>query len=213
MAGAGACPLSMVINAKFQRTKLQKNYQLFNSYTTNYQYPVSGTNTIFLQPLNNGTPAPININLTHLGALSYTWVVNSSSGNVSFYSSGSFGQIVVYNGGGIQVTCTVATACGTTSVRFVAVRSSGGGYYMTTSPNPASNELNIEVADSTATEAIDLPQNYQMRLYNPQNFEVMHRTSNKRNLKLNTSAIEEGIYYLEIIYREAVIRRRVVIRR
>ncbi|MDX2306406.1 MAG: hypothetical protein NW226_26590 [Microscillaceae bacterium] len=97
-------------------------------------------------PAIQGTPAPIYMNLSHLGGLSYTWVINSRIGNAPFYSSGSYGQIEVYNGACINVTCTVATACGNTSVNFVAYRSNGsGGYYMSVYPNSASEELTLTV--------------------------------------------------------------------
>jgi hypothetical protein len=91
------------------------------------------------------------------------------------------------------------------------------------SPNPASEELTVEVADSTDTAnntagrgvniSTGLSENYQITLYNAQGMAVQRFSNNQRKLKLNVSTIEEGIYYLEVIYKDAVIRRRVVIRR
>lgn len=91
------------------------------------------------------------------------------------------------------------------------------------SPNPSSTEINIEVSDSTTlyhntagrgvAVTNDLPENYHIILYNYQGLEVIHAEDNQTKLKLNVVDLAEGIYYLEIIYKEAVIRRRVVIRR
>jgi hypothetical protein len=90
------------------------------------------------------------------------------------------------------------------------------------SPNPASEELTVEISDSTTTSntagrginlSDDLPESYQATLYNSQGMAIQQISDNQRNLKLNVSTIEEGIYYLEIIYKEAVTRRRVVIKR
>jgi hypothetical protein len=97
------------------------------------------------------------------------------------------------------------------------------GFYLMASPNPASEELTVEVADSTNTAnntagrsvniSTDLPENYQITLYNAQGMAIQKLSDSQRKLKLNVSTVEEGIYYLEVIYREAVIRKRVVIRR
>lgn len=157
----------------------------------------------------------IYINLNHPldPNTTYTWqITGQSSSGASASFSGKTATIYLSPGKYLNCTCTVTRPCGSTSASFSCYNYAWGGFSMATSPNPATDELNVEVLDSANT-AEALSEAYQVRLYNPQNVLLRQVSTQQRHSKLNVSAIEEGIYYLEIIYKEAVMRRRVVIRR
>jgi hypothetical protein len=157
-------------------------------------------------------------------ASSVEWFISRGS----IISQNGAGVYVRFNGAGTYTIGVRACGCGcsayfTRTFTLTVSSSCGGGFSLLASPNPASEELTVEVADSTNTAnntagrsvniCTDLPENYQITLYNAQGMAIQKLSDSQRKLKLNVSTVEEGIYYLEVIYREAVIRKRVVIRR
>jgi hypothetical protein len=185
--------------------------------TINYQYNVAPNNYITNLRPHNGPPPPMYINLSHIGALTYTWTINSRIGDAFLYASGAYAQFELYNGSSINFTCTVSTACGNTSVNFVAFRPSGsGGYYsVLASPNPSSEELSVEAVAENETQILSQTElnniNDNVKLINSFQNPVWQGKLKNGKIKFSTSNLPDGLYYL-LIEREKPIVKQILIR-
>lgn len=86
--------------------------------------------------------------------------------------------------------------------------------YMTSYPNPSSTTMTVSVTDSLSkgNEGF-LPQPYQLSLFNHFGNTVYSVQSDLRTIQLPVGSLPPGIYYLNVFYKEAVLRKQVVIER
>lgn len=82
-----------------------------------------------------------------------------------------------------------------------------------TFPNPAASTMTVQVTDSLSTsnsEILDQP--YQLTLYNNFSRTVYSAQSSKKNIHIPLEGIPDGIYYLNVLYKGATLRKHVVVK-
>ncbi|MBS1559059.1 MAG: T9SS type A sorting domain-containing protein [Bacteroidetes bacterium] len=149
------------------------------------------------------------------GASTYSWV----SGNSSILEvSGGYTSVnlLAEAAGTTYFTVTTANACGTSNKRYIASVStcSGGGGQMSVAvfPNPASFSLTVNVVDSTQNAfAQTLPQPYQIMLFNRSGQRVFSMQTSNATASIPLSGLPADIYYLDVVYKEAVKQKQIII--
>jgi hypothetical protein len=117
--------------------------------------------------------------------------------------------------GGVNVT--VSNGCGSSASSGITVYPSGScsqsamtySYY----PNPASTELIVQVSDSTSTDTTPTLETYQLKLYNNFSQPVYSTRSSNKEVKIPLEGIPNGVYYLHLYYKDAVLRKQIVIKK
>lgn len=149
------------------------------------------------------------------------WQWTKISGNFNLQSSNNSGTII-----GFQPTTGLievkyySSACNEWSVAallYVNISSScGGGFeFFSVYPNPASSELNIDMAESAFAEKNGtIEGTYQVELISQSSLKKVYSTeSSARNLKIPLNKFEEGAYFINILYKEAIIKKQIIIKR
>jgi len=150
------------------------------------------------------------------GASSYSWVSNNLS-MLEASGSSTYVNLQAIASGTCTFSVTVSNTCATTGKSyFTSIQdcSGGGGMYMTSYPNPSSTTMTVSVTDSLSkgNEGF-LPQPYQLSLFNHFGNTVYSVQSDLRTIQLPVGSLPPGIYYLNVFYKEAVLRKQVVIER
>jgi hypothetical protein len=86
---------------------------------------------------------------------------------------------------------------------------------LSVSPNPASTTLTVQVADSLSTNAqsVTLDQPYQLSISDRFSRKVFSTQSNEKLLEIPLHNLPPDIYYLNLIYKDAVVQKQIVIKR
>lgn len=86
------------------------------------------------------------------------------------------------------------------------------GMAVSTFPNPAASTLTVQVTDSLASTNDALPL-YQLSLVDRNGMQIFSTQSDKSSVEISIGHLPQGIYYIRLIYGEAVLQRRVIIAR
>tara|TARA_B100000965_G_scaffold390541_1_gene397679 strand:+ start:4531 stop:6627 length:2097 start_codon:yes stop_codon:yes gene_type:complete len=144
------------------------------------------------------------------------WQWTKISGNFNLQSSNNSGTII-----GFQPTTGLievkyySSACNEWSVAallYVNISSScGGGFELfSVYPNPASSELTIDITESDGA----LDDSYQVELVSQSSLKkVYSKKSYDKKLRIPLDNFKEGVYFINILYKEAVIRKQIIIKR
>ena len=83
------------------------------------------------------------------------------------------------------------------------------------SPNPVSSTLTVQVSDSLSTNnsAATLDQPYELHLMDRFSRKVFSAQSNEKKLEIPVGSLAPDIYYLNLIYGDAVLKKQIVIKR
>jgi hypothetical protein len=114
--------------------------------------------------------------------------------------------------GTYDISVKPKNACGTDGVSFAQFKviksgdpCSGVGPMMTLYPNPAENYFYI------AFEGQDEVEQYEIILLNHFGIEVFSKLSKLAKERINTSKLPKGFYYLNVIHKEGILRKQIII--
>lgn len=148
------------------------------------------------------------------GASTYTWVSNNPS-MLEVSGSGNYVNLLADAAGTCTFSVTTANACGSTSKNYIASLTdcSGGGQMSVTAyPNPSSSTMTVSVTDSVATSnSVVLPQPYQLNLYDRFGASTYSVQSDQHTLQIPVGSLPQGVYYINVLYKDAVLRRQVFV--
>ncbi|WHZ06750.1 MAG: Zinc metalloproteinase precursor / aureolysin [Cytophagales bacterium] len=166
-------------------------------------------------PFCVGATVIANVN-TVGGASTYAW----ASGNPSILEvsgSGTYVNLLADAAGTTYFTLTTSNACGSINKKYIAAISNcsgGGGQMMSVAvfPNPASTSLTVNVVDSTQSIAsVTLPQPCQIMLFNKSGQRVYSTQSSNCTVSVPLLGLPSDLYYLNVVYREAVRQKQILI--
>jgi len=174
--------------------------------SSNYQYVTITANII------EGTPQ-----------VNYRWYKEESNGSLTYISSGN--QLRLYPippCSAVYFRLEVSTPCGLLYVRPYGYNTScpsGGMTAMqsfTAFPNPTNNELMVtEVEEqenaSSSTGRAETLHNYEVYLIDQKGEKLISVKSRNKEVKLNTSNIPNGIYFLHIIKGNKIEKKQIII--
>jgi len=175
------------------------NYGIFN--------PLYNNNSPIWLPANK--IFGVDVFITSSGIQLPTWTKASNSYPFSWGTTGTFltfsgtsGTTAYSQRNGI-FELTANTGCGVTTTTFTwPVVVQGGSFGLTTSPNPATDNLIVSIESETVTtKASGKTANIILTLYNLTSTEVVKRWSFKNNqtkFNLNVSGIKKGLYILKV---------------
>jgi hypothetical protein len=155
------------------------------------------------------------------GASDYEWVVLTNNATVVNSEGSPVGYIQMPSTVGqiVRVEFRAINACGynTRTFDFYTV-SMMDGYYcpsgaalIAVSPNPASDELNLEMSDNPDNQALSNNFETEVKLINAYG-ELVHTQKTKlKKLKIDTRAFRKGLYYLQVIHPKGIETKRIVI--
>lgn len=151
------------------------------------------------------------INLANHGiATTYTWTINSQSGNVNTYFSGTQASLNLVNGGSsVTVTCTVQDQCSgiTRSMTFNCYNYSSSSFAVY--PNPSNTNITVAVVkpDSNSSRTsnefseteinLDVP-DIETKIVDKNGIIVIDGKLVNGKVIFNTQNIVDGIYFLHI---------------
>lgn len=176
-------------------------------------YPVSG-------PSSGCAGQTVYYNTVNLaGATNYSWFWPSDwtymSGQGTPYLSLTAGT----SSGAVGVR--VANACdagGSPATRFTSINSCG--YNFSVYPNPAEDELTVSMVeiDSVgnsvqATSAKNENSEYEVVLFDSKREKVFQLSTKEYTIKIPVKSLPPGLYYLNIVSKEATIQRQILIER
>ncbi len=155
------------------------------------------------------------------GASDYEWVVLTNNATVVNSEGSPIGYIQMPSTVGqiVRVEFRAINACGynTRTFDFYTV-SMMDGYYcpsgaalIAVSPNPTSDELNLEITESTDNQAISSNTDYEIKLFNAYGESVYNQKTKLKKLKIDTRAFRKGIYFLRITHSQGIETKRIVI--
>lgn len=150
------------------------------------------------------------------GAISYEWYLNGQFQQVSSYNH----EFTVYACGDYTTSVRAQTsACGWTaqSTAYFSVVCPGG---FSLYPNPADKELTIEYVsedDGASLPSVSMDtgleqKSFSIVLYNPEQEKVAAATADNGKINLDTSRLPAGKYVLHIYYKDAILRRQVIVK-
>lgn len=145
----------------------------------------------------------------------YNWTVSSS--------------LTIVNGGGTSNnTITVSLNSGQTSGDiFVRARNSCGaslqqaqirvnraqGFNFMVYPNPVAEDLHVEVIGNDSLDLKEKTIDYQIQLFDENGNEFVSKKAKGQKDKISVRNLKDGIYYVHILYKEGIIRKKIVIRK
>ncbi len=154
-------------------------------------------------------------------ATSFRWLLPSG---FSFYSGSTTSSPFITTSataGSYTLFCAAVNSCGQSWTHSLGITiSTGGGccpaaaVRLSAFPNPASSTMTVTVADSLATgESGALDQPYRLALVDRMGSVAFSTRSDQCTLQIPVNNLPMGIYYLNLVYKEAVVRRQVIISR
>jgi N-acetylneuraminic acid mutarotase len=210
-SGSGTITASMVIECR--TVQFQKSVWSGTPHITNQK--VDGNNYYPNYPICNGshylTVTPVGGN-----ASTATWTVPSG---ITYYVGTNLLNFVYqpYNPSSIAITTRSTNSCGQgANYAFYLTRKTWGcgSYLLSYSPNPADEDLTVEVlAEQATSEEIELPEIEEVTLVNDRG--TILKISADRALRhiLDVRDIPKGEYYLHIRVAGEVVKERVRIKK
>jgi len=166
-------------------------------------------------PFCVGATVIANINTVN-GATGYSWV--SGNPNILEVSGGgTYVNLLADAAGTTYFTLTTSNTCGSINKNYVAAISScsgGGGQMMAVAvyPNPAASSLTVSVVDSTQSlTAATLPQPCQIILFNKAGQKMYSTQSSNSSTSVPLSGLPADVYYVNVVYKQAVRQKQIVI--
>jgi len=190
----------------------------------------SASNSAGLSVSGSATPIPTGLyNYRLLGLLpaeegpfTYSWRIPSGNGWSFFTQNLNTTSVDVWVGtteGSVEVYWS--NACGLTGTYlWVTPSGSGGGGggggpgplpEIVISPNPSTTTVNVKVAESLNHHPLN--QHYQLFLADKFGRKVFSVQSDEKNFDIPVSHLPEDIYYLNLIYKDVMVRKQIVIKR
>jgi len=208
-----------------------------NSYYMQHNvWAGSANNSAGLTVSGSATPAPgglYNYRLLGLlpaeeGPFTYTWRIPSGNGWSFFSQNLNTTSVDVWVGtteGSVEAYWS--NGCGQTGTYlWVTTYHSGGGGggggpgplpgpgpqpEIVISPNPSTTTVTIKATESLNRSALDQP--YQLFLADKYGRKVFSVQSDEKNFDIPVSHLPEDIYYLNLIYKDVMVRKQIVIKR
>jgi hypothetical protein len=172
-------------------------------YTVNFI--TSGTTTV-VSVDSEGSSAPFNWQL-----LPESSVVNWGS----YYPDNSVIGFDIISGNQASFSVSTTNACGNTVSKQYYFVVSGGGYYMSISPNPSTFETTISI-ESTSVETASLDaatEEWDLEVYDQSQTLKAKKTKLKgKETDLNTSNWKEGVYVVRAKYKGEVLTEKLVVK-
>jgi len=196
-----------------------------------------GTAPSVTQSVMVGSPSPtfININASSCpeyyfdasavpNATSYFWQWSKDPSGIirtKTTPSSSSGKITLFDGSGnYRIGVKATSACGTSDFTVQTFVMScggtlGGKAVVATFPNPTSSTLTIQVTDSlsTNTQSNALDQPYELQIMDRYSRKVFSAKSSDKAFQISTDGLPDGIYYLNLFYKDALLQKQIIIRR
>ncbi len=152
-------------------------------------------------------------------ATSFRWLLPPG---FSFYSGSTTSSPFITTSataGSYTLFCAAVNSCGQSWTHSLGITiSTGGGccpaaaVRLSAFPNPASSTLTVTVADSLATgESQTLDQPYRLALVDRLGTPVFSAQPSEHSVQVPVSQLPAGVYYLNVVYKEAVLQRQVFI--
>ncbi len=127
-----------------------------------------------------------NVSNTHIEAVSTGW------GNFKVKSRNTCGYSA-YGGGSVNVS-----------------RGGGGGQMFSVMPNPSSSYIDIELPFK---EEQGKGEKVEVSIFNDKSAPVYSKTYTQSSFKINTQTLPEGLYYLQVVYKENLYSQQILIKR
>jgi subtilisin family serine protease len=167
---------------------------------------ISGPASIILNSTEHYTCDFLPRQASTYGIYNYDWTVTSK---LQFQSSHSYQTDVYVKGitlGGGMISFYTTNGCGESTfifpVRVVSAKS------LNIYPNPASNEISVEIDDETKVDDIlsdivvseqSADAEYLVSIYDSSGVPVYTKMFSNNGIKINTSGLQKGIYYVTLI--------------
>ncbi len=161
------------------------------------------------------------------GADSYNWVL--PKGFSLFGGNGASSEYIntPATTGSYTLFCSVSNTCGSRYTNSLGINlgTGGGGgggklgpppaIAVAAFPNPTASTLTVHITDSTSTEDGEdrFAQPYELQLMDRNSGKVFSTQSNKKTMDIPVGNLPKGIYYLNVSYKDAVLRKQIVIER
>jgi len=149
----------------------------------------------------SGQPAPVTYTLNGMAGVvsgsalsSTTYDFRAKSSNTSF-----------------NITVSASNSCAT--IQQCLQFSNGIGPMLATYPNPSSSTMTVSVTDSLSTDNANALQQspYRLILFDRFGGTAYSVESDQTELQIPVSTLPSGIYYLNVYYKDAMLKRQVVI--
>lgn len=149
-------------------------------------------------------------------ATNYQWSVYPS-GNDWIGSNGNSGiTLSISAAGSYSLEVDITNPCGVIGLE-TPVDVSLFSALFTAYPNPASEELHIEMIPSEKPEkqGAEIPDNtvYEIKLFDPSGTELHSQVASGTKVTLNVRHLDNGFYYIHILHKEGVIRKKIRVQR
>ena len=149
-------------------------------------------------------------------ATNYQWSVYPS-GNEWIGSNGNSGiTLSISAAGSYSLEVDITNPCGVIGLE-TPVDVSLFSALFTAYPNPASEELHIEMIPSEKPEkqGVDVPDHtaYEIKLFDPSGIELHSQVASDTKVTLNVRHLDNGFYYIHILHKEGVIRKKIRVQR
>lgn len=149
-------------------------------------------------------------------ATNYQWRVYPS-GNEWIGSNGNSGITLSISAAGMySLGVDITNPCGVIGFE-TPVDVSLFSALFTVYPNPASEELHIEMIPSEKPEkqGVDVPDHtvYEIKLFDPSGSELHSQVASGTKVTLNVRHLDNGFYYIHILHKEGVIRKKIRVQR
>jgi hypothetical protein len=177
-----------------------------NSYLVGTWNTVEVSNSFDLYfPVHFSLVSSLFTNGSSQGNTNYKFFTNYNNNNINlqFYTTNNCGS----NGGNIYF-------CNTNCGGGIMI-SSRPKVSLSSSPNPAASTLSVQVTDSLSLNSSNgtLDQSYELHIMDRFSRKVFSTQSNEKLLEIPVHNLPADIYYLNMIYKDAVVQKQIVIKR
>lgn len=164
---------------------------------------------------------PVTLDVPLLGSeISNVSMIYTSDPNITYWGSGGaesmsinfefweYGQEVIFR-------VSMQNDCGT-SYQDYAFRSEdcyGTALNYKVYPNPASESINIELDQDLIKQSVSDKEKVNIKLFDPSGTELMSKTVNESRTTIDVSNLGNGFYYVHIIHKNGIIRKKLRIER
>jgi hypothetical protein len=162
------------------------------------------------------------------GANSYQWIIPSAF----TYSDGSSGTTTTttnntnvytsFQTGYFNIKCNAYNLCGpsiqqklTVNVKTCTTGNNLVAASVSAFPNPTASTLTVQVTDSLSTDpsTVKLEEPYELHLIDKYQRKVMSFKSSDKTLNISIEGIPSDTYYLHFYYKDAIIRKQIIIQK
>jgi len=213
--GSQVVPLHIDVGIPFFTTVANNGEPVDFGGTYANPYYVNSWNTVVVA---NSYDPFFHVNFT-LGSSKFT--NGSAQGN-------NYNFLTKYNDNNITLEFWASNNCGTNFgyIYFCNTNCSGGVIVaakiapkpkvsLSSSPNPASSAISIQVTDSLSSNSLNgtLDQPYELHMMDRFSRKVFSTQSNEKSLEIPIHNLPPDIYYLNMIYKDAVVQKQIIIKR